>query len=528
MEATSTAAALAAMGAALDAIRHEERARLGHADRLALVTEARRVLGRTEALAGLLVAEADRARASVVVAGTPTTSWLQGSGTATKGEAAGLIFGGRDLAERPVVRDAALTGQVTVRQARAIAKVLGSLPIGLSADQRVEAERILLGEAAQADAERLGRLGPAVLERVAPSLRETADGEQRRLEAQRRRAHAARSLSFSDDGDGSWRVTGSLPHLLAAPLLKIIDARVESARRTERDSAATSARPPGVPVGAGGRSDSMPDRATESACRAGGGPAASHRHLEATSTAQRRADALCALAGELLAGGGSVPRVAGDRPRVVVTMSFDALRAKAEQAGRLEGGQAITAGDLRRLCCDADVVPAVLGGASEVLDVGRAHRLVPPGLRRALGLRDRGCAFPTCDAPDPRCEAHHIVPWWAGGATSLTNLVLLCPHHHGVVEPPRFWSGPPPDRWTVRVADDGLPEFVPPRGLDPSRTPQRGPRGRPSLVMTPAEEPTLPVGRRAATHASAVTQVPLTTLAQAAEANPGGGRRGSP
>lgn len=209
-------------------------------------------------------------------------------------------------------------------------------------------------------------------------------------------------------------------------------------------------------------------------------------------------------------------------------MSFDALRAKAEQAGRLEGGQAITAGDLRRLCCDADVVPAVLGGASEVLDVGRAHRLVPPGLRRALGLRDRGCAFPTCHAPDPRCEAHHIVPWWAGGATSLTNLVLLCPHHHGVVEPPRFWSGPPPDRWTVRVADDGLPEFVPPRGLDPSRTPQRRPRGRPSLVMTPAEEPTLPVGRRAATHASAVTQVPLTTLAQAAEANPGGGRRGSP
>lgn len=168
MEATSTAAALAAMGAALDAIRHEERARLGHADRLALVTEARRVLGRTEALAGLLVAEADRARSSVVVAGTPTTSWLQGSVTATKGEAAGLIFGGRDLAERPVVRDAALTGDVTVRQARAIAKVLGSLPSGLSADQRVEAERILLGEAAQADAERLGRLGPAVLERVAP------------------------------------------------------------------------------------------------------------------------------------------------------------------------------------------------------------------------------------------------------------------------------------------------------------------------------------------------------------------------
>jgi hypothetical protein len=64
------------------------------------------------------------------------------------------------------------------------------------------------------------------------------------------------------------------------------------------------------------------------------------------------------------------------------------------------------------------------------------------------------------------CEAHHIEPWWSGGRTALNNLVLLCPHHHALVEPPRFWSGAPPDRWQVRINDHGLPQIIPPRRLN--------------------------------------------------------------
>ena len=149
------------------------------------------------------------------------------------------------------------------------------------------------------------------------------------------------------------------------------------------------------------------------------------------------------------------------------------LRDRAEQAGLLDTGTPIAAGDLRRLCCDADLVPAVLGGPSEVLDVGRTQRLVTPPIRRALALRDAGCVFPGCDVPDSACDAHHIVPWWNHGTTALANLVSLCSHHHQLVEPPRFHSGAPPDRWEVRLHADGTPEVIPPRRADPERRPIR-------------------------------------------------------
>lgn len=109
------------------------------------------------------------------------------------------------------------------------------------------------------------------------------------------------------------------------------------------------------------------------------------------------------------------------------------------------------------------------------LDVGREHRLVTPDLRAALVARDRGCAFPGCDKPPSLCEAHHIIPWWAGGPTSLDNLVLLCPHHHRRVEPSRAWhpGHDDPHRWQIRLGTDRLPEAIPPHGWDPDRRPRR-------------------------------------------------------
>jgi hypothetical protein len=67
------------------------------------------------------------------------------------------------------------------------------------------------------------------------------------------------------------------------------------------------------------------------------------------------------------------------------------------------------------------------------LDIGRATRLVPAGMRRALVLRDGGCRFPGCDRPPQWTDAHHLHPWAQGGATRLPNLLLLCRHHHTTV-----------------------------------------------------------------------------------------------
>ena len=82
------------------------------------------------------------------------------------------------------------------------------------------------------------------------------------------------------------------------------------------------------------------------------------------------------------------------------------------------------------MACDAKVIPAVLGGASEPLDVGRATRVIPPAIRRAVVLRDRTCRFPGCDRPQAWCDAHHVLHWSDGGPTSLQNLLLLCRAHH--------------------------------------------------------------------------------------------------
>ena len=96
----------------------------------------------------------------------------------------------------------------------------------------------------------------------------------------------------------------------------------------------------------------------------------------------------------------------------------------------------------------------MLGTRSEVLDVGRAHRLITPALWRALVCRDRHCAFPGCTRPPVMGHAHHLTHWADGGATALDNLVLLCGHHHRVIH-----STP----WRVRLnPDDGRPEFLPP------------------------------------------------------------------
>ena len=121
--------------------------------------------------------------------------------------------------------------------------------------------------------------------------------------------------------------------------------------------------------------------------------------------------------------------------------------------------------ELRRLCCDADLVPMVLGSDSQVLDYGREVRLVPSQLRQVLNQRDGGCIFPGCTTSTADCEAHHVIPWWAGGTTSFSNLVLLCPHHHRVVEPNRFH--PDADRWKVIFhPDTGKPEVITPKAWE--------------------------------------------------------------
>ena len=123
-----------------------------------------------------------------------------------------------------------------------------------------------------------------------------------------------------------------------------------------------------------------------------------------------------------------------------------------------ENGTVVGAADLRRIACDTQIIPVVMGGPSEVLDVGRAKRTITPALRRALIARDQRCVWPGCDRAPVHCDGHHLQHWLDDGPTSLDNLALLCHSHHhrlheyNLVLHPPTGPAPPGDGWTVTQA----------------------------------------------------------------------------
>ena len=177
------------------------------------------------------------------------------------------------------------------------------------------------------------------------------------------------------------------------------------------------------------------------------------------------------------AAAGTLPAHGGDRPTVHVTVDYNTLLTRLGKAGIIGANNLtpISAGDARRLACDAKIIPVILDGNSRPLDVGDDKRFFTPAMLTALRQRDQGCAFPGCTTAPASCEAHHIVPWWKSGPTSIDNGMLLCPHHHRVIEPDPNQS--PNSQWHAHLdPDTGLPAFTPPRHIDPTHKPRQHPR----------------------------------------------------
>jgi hypothetical protein len=155
-----------------------------------------------------------------------------------------------------------------------------------------------------------------------------------------------------------------------------------------------------------------------------------------------------------------LPDSHGATPRLTLTMDLQDLKNRAGLA-TTETGEQLSASAIRRICCDSDVIPAILGSNSEVLDVGRTQRLVTAAIWKALIARDQHCRFPNCTRPPIMCHAHHIQHWIDGGATSLDNMILLCGHHHRLIH-----AGP----WTIRRDGPAEFTFAPPPGTRRART----------------------------------------------------------
>ncbi|WFE49148.1 HNH endonuclease signature motif containing protein [Micromonospora sp. WMMD1155] len=383
-------------------------------DLVAALDAAHRLEQRLAAVQLALVREVDGRGTALTQGASSTAVWLRDRLRLSVSAARRLVDLAAALdAGAPGVSAALASGDISVEQARVISDTVRTVHTAAGAEAAEKAVGVLVEWAGQFEPALLRKVGTRVLDHVAPEVAEAAT--RAALEAEARRAERDRHVTLSQLRDGRLRLSGNL------------DAEAAGLLRAALD-------PLTAPTG--------PD--------------------DRRCTGQRRHDALADLC-RLALRTGELPEHGGEPAQVVVTTSFDVLTRQLD-AGTLDTGPLVTPETVRRLACDAAILPAVLGGSGQTLDVGRQRRLVTGPLRRALVLRDRGCAFPGCDRPPRWCDAHHIHHWVDGGGTSLANSVLLCAHHHRHVHR---------GEWAVRLGGDGHPEFVPPAWLDPDQLPRR-------------------------------------------------------
>jgi len=393
---------------ALDEVADVQPVFMGVADKESALVELARVEARVAELKARVLAAGDDV--AVAHGARDVAAWLAQAVQADPRTARAELHLARALDRRPVVAAGMRAGAVSAAQARVITDALAALPGELGPELVDRAGATLVGHAAHHQPRELKRLGRRILEVVSPEVADAEEG--RRLEDEERRARERASLRFRDLGDGRTRLWGTLPTPVAQRLKTYLQA-FTSPRRGSRDGCCPSSSTAG-----GGCAET---------CSTSGGELPAHERVP-----QHRAyaHAFAALL-ELLDPDG-LPEHGGDATTVIVTMSLAQLLTDLAAAGVIagDGEEAISAEEARRLACQANVIPVVLGGKGEVLDLGRRMRLFSRAQRRALRVRDQRCRAEGCTIPAAWTEAHHLKPWSHGGATDLANAVSLCAHHH--------------------------------------------------------------------------------------------------
>ncbi|GAB4006189.1 HNH endonuclease signature motif containing protein [Nocardioides ultimimeridianus] len=278
------------------------------------------------------------------------------------------------LEAHPLTATAMREGAVNEAQARVIIRSIDRLSEAVDQSVRLQAEAHLIELAAIYDPKDLQVLGTKILEVVAPDIAEAELGKA--LEREEQAAGDEVAIRIRKRGNGITRWICDLPDAVSERALTYLEAQ-DSPRVTQTRS-------------------------------------------------RNRGEAFCRLL-ELL-DPKRLPDHGGDATTIMVTIPFEGLLNELGSA--MLGDTVISASEARRLACTAKIIPVVLGGTSEPLDLGRARRLFQPPQRKAMRLRDRRCRAEGCSIPAAWCEAHHLTPWSQGGRTDLADGVLLCSHHH--------------------------------------------------------------------------------------------------
>ncbi len=284
-------------------------------------------------------------------------------------------------------------GDVSAAQARVVVEALEALPADLDPAlvERAQAQMVTYCE--QFRPSELRRLGRHLLEVVAPEIAEAELAK--RLEDEEQHAREKTSLRTRLIGAGMARTTITHPVVSRDRLLTYLEAFTSP--RKHQDAVL-------------GEEDRIP-------------------------YPRRLGQAFDALLEHL--DPAKLPHHGGDATTLLVTIGLGSLRAELG-TGTIIGGEALSATAVRRLACQADIIPVVLGGKGEILDLGRSRRLFSPAQRKAMALRDQHCRGEGCTVPARWGEAHHLKPWASGGKTDIDDGVLFCTFDHHRAHDPRF------------------------------------------------------------------------------------------
>ena len=348
----------------------------------------------------------------------------------------------RALETLPRLADALARGELSYAKVRALTRV---------ATPEMEARLLAVGRAGTA----------AHVERIVRAWRRV-DRQAEAREAKRQ--YANRALHLFTDDDGTVVVRGRLTPEQGALLRQALDAARETLyRRRRRAGPAPGAIHPtsGVTAPTLGVTDPTPavtdpTRGVTDRPHGFAEPA-----LEPPTWVQQQADALTLLA-ETALHHELDPGAPGERYQVVVHVDATAL-VDPDGPGQsaLDEGSHVSPETSRRLGCDASRVVMAHGPGGQVVEMGARTRTIPPALRRVLLHRDQTCRFPGC--PVRVGEGHHVQHWAEGGATVLSNLVLLCRRHHRAVHEEGYRIARDVDgRVQVTRPDGRLLPLVPP------------------------------------------------------------------
>lgn len=387
------AAALSRMREAVECAAAVERS---HLDRFELGEAVAQVAELEAQLASIrlgLLAEAEAQRVAEEAGDTGTDAWAARLTGNTRAVMAGGIWLATLLKDRyHATRDAFADGGINEAQARVIVKCAEKMPARATPEQRRAAEEGLVAKAVSGlTARGLRQAGRRMLEAVSKELADEQESTQ--LKGEEDRAETETWLYLHDKGDGTVSGKFVIPEL-QAQLLRSVLERLSAPRRWGRNK----------------QGEQVEDESVD--------------NWSGLNFTERMGTALVELLEHL-----PTDRLGPAGTAVLVHVPYQHLLDGLASA-RLDAGVRFSAGQARRLACEAGIIPAVLGSQSEVLDLGRRVRLHTPAQRRALSIRYDTCAIEGCERPFSWCEIHHPQAWSLGGTTDLVNGLPLCAHHH--------------------------------------------------------------------------------------------------